>query len=579
MLGVKVELLTGRYAATRFNDRSVGEWPPHPARLFSAMVAMWADADEPDHAEREALLWFESLGAPEISASGARPRASVTFFVPNNEASATVVADQSKNFAKLADLGTELAGAHRRLSLDPDDRSAAKDADKLEKAATKLREKVLLDSAKGSASKVSESPDAVRNGIQLLPDERGKQGRAFPVMIPEHPVVHFSWPDAPQDTEHRGALDGLLARVSRLGHSSSLVSCSLIDDVPPPSLVPLESGMTSLRVTAPGLLDELELAFAAHQASEPRVLPMVLASYGEAEEVPLPSPESLFGTDWIVLRDPSPKKLPLARALDLTVAVRGALLSYADDPLPEILSGHQPGPVGERTPASATPHLAVVPLPFVGHVHADGGIRGVAIVVPRAASLFEREAIATAVRRWVEAGDGYAAVAMGRAGVRTLEVDDPLGSLDALSARSWCRASPRWVSCTPVALDRFPGDLWSASPAKRDRAEAHAQESVATACTYIGLPRPASVSVEQSGPVIGVPDVRSFPTYRSPGRKLRRVAVHVRVEFDEPVRGPVLLGAGRYFGYGLLRPVDSRSSALSGGSVQDLIGVEPTVGS
>src|SRR4051812_33195002 len=59
MLAVEVELLTGRYTATRYDDRDRPGWPPHPARLFSALVALWADADEPDPKERAALLWLE----------------------------------------------------------------------------------------------------------------------------------------------------------------------------------------------------------------------------------------------------------------------------------------------------------------------------------------------------------------------------------------------------------------------------------------------------------------------------------------------------------------------------------------
>ena len=51
MFAIAIELLAGRYTATRFNDRAEPEWPPHPARLFSAMVAAWADSDDPDPAE------------------------------------------------------------------------------------------------------------------------------------------------------------------------------------------------------------------------------------------------------------------------------------------------------------------------------------------------------------------------------------------------------------------------------------------------------------------------------------------------------------------------------------------------
>ena len=86
-IGIEVNFLTGRFVATCHNDRRQPEWPPHPARLFSALVAAWADADEPDAAERAALEWLESQASPEIAASDAVPRKAVSHFVPVNDAS------------------------------------------------------------------------------------------------------------------------------------------------------------------------------------------------------------------------------------------------------------------------------------------------------------------------------------------------------------------------------------------------------------------------------------------------------------------------------------------------------------
>ena len=82
---IEVNFLTGRYVATYHNDRQRGEWPPHPARLFSALVAAWAE-DGSDPEEREALEWLEVQGAPEIAASGAAHRKVVSHFVPVNDA-------------------------------------------------------------------------------------------------------------------------------------------------------------------------------------------------------------------------------------------------------------------------------------------------------------------------------------------------------------------------------------------------------------------------------------------------------------------------------------------------------------
>ena len=55
MIAIEVELLTGRYVATSFNDRRVPEWPPHPARLFSALVATAAEHEDVAESGRRAL--------------------------------------------------------------------------------------------------------------------------------------------------------------------------------------------------------------------------------------------------------------------------------------------------------------------------------------------------------------------------------------------------------------------------------------------------------------------------------------------------------------------------------------------
>ena len=562
MLAIRVELLTGRYAATRFNDRNATEWPPHPARLYSALVATWADADVPDPHERAVLKWLEALDAPGIAASGAEPRSVVTYYVPNNEAASVVVADQAANYKKLVELGEQLSSAHDRLALGPDDKVARKEAEKFLKSITMLNQKVISDSAKGSAAKPADTEKIVRTGVQLLPEERGKQARTFPVVIPHDPVVHFIWKDAQPTTDQREQLDGLLGRVARLGHSSSMVDCAIVEDAPPPTRVPAGDGFEQLRVMAPGLLDELELSFDSHKGIEPRTLPSVLAGYGPPDEEQTEYPYPYLGDRWIVLTDVSDGKLPLTRTLDLTMAVRGALLKYAEEPIAEIISGHQPSAEGAPTGPSERPHLAVVPLAFVGHKHADGNIRGIGLVMPRDAHAEERAAVVEAVRRWIDAsGKDRAVVQLGRSGVRLFELRDQLSGPAALQPGSWCEPSKHWVSTTPVALDRFPGQLWSVDRRKHDAAEQSAIETAKRGCEYVGLPRPGRVELVPSSPLLVVPVLRRFPVYQSPGRGVRRQSVHVRLWFEEPVVGPVLLGAGRYFGYGLCKPVGSRDSA------------------
>jgi len=104
MLAVALDLLTGRYGATEYNDRGRAEWPPHPARLFSALVAAWADAEQPDSEERAALLWLENQGAPYLACSDASElarRRVVTVYVPGNDPTALRSTVDARDMARL----------------------------------------------------------------------------------------------------------------------------------------------------------------------------------------------------------------------------------------------------------------------------------------------------------------------------------------------------------------------------------------------------------------------------------------------------------------------------------------------
>lgn len=85
MLALEVILLLGRYAATDHRDRGRAEWPPHPGRLFSALVAAAARLPDPAPA-RAALRWLEALPPPHLRADPDPAVQSVeTAFVPVND--------------------------------------------------------------------------------------------------------------------------------------------------------------------------------------------------------------------------------------------------------------------------------------------------------------------------------------------------------------------------------------------------------------------------------------------------------------------------------------------------------------
>lgn len=77
MLVAELELLHGTYRAdpegtAHTSKLTTGEWPPSPARLFSALVAADGTGARCRHTDGSELLWLESLDPPRIEASGAR---------------------------------------------------------------------------------------------------------------------------------------------------------------------------------------------------------------------------------------------------------------------------------------------------------------------------------------------------------------------------------------------------------------------------------------------------------------------------------------------------------------------------
>jgi CRISPR-associated protein Csb2 len=241
-----------------------------------------------------------------------------------------------------------------------------------------------------------------------------------------------------------------------------------------------------------------------------------------------------------------PLRVPLARAEDVARAVRGALLCHAVDPPPAILSGHTPD--GRRL---ERPHAAFLALPGMHARRPNSGVAGVAIVLPRGIDPAERQAVLLAAARWERSG---LRLALGRLGALQLaRIDGPVAG-SSLDPATWTRPSRRWVSVTPIALHQNPGNLAARDPAVAAPAVSRAQEIVSRGCAHICLPPPTRVRVMRRSSFPGVPsapEFMPFPRKATGHERFKRVCVHVELEFAEPVEGPVLLGAGRYFGVGL----------------------------
>ena len=552
MLAIEVLLLTGRYVATSFNDRRRAEWPPHPARLFSALVATCLSAEPVDPAEQAALEWLEALPAPGITAGSGSSRDVVTVFVPVNDTHV------------VGEMDVEVEAVDRaRLALS--EASTAKERATalkvLEKAEKKLAEKV--DRATSAPVKPPSAAQA-REALKVLPDLRTRQPRTFPSVTPEDPRVLFTWLEAAPSDVQRRALDSLLGRMVRLGHSSCLVSARLVDDPAPATWVPQSGGERQIRVTRKGQLAALVDAHGRHGETEPRVLPATFQAYGPAtQESRTPPASTGFSPEWLLLRRVAGPRLPSQAAVGLARTLRKTLLSLADAPIPEVLSGHRP----DGTP-SERDHLAIVALPFVGSEHATGHLMGLALVFPRDVSPEERRSVYRAIDAWERAAREpededdapVLPIHLGRLGDWSVQRVEEDPAKDTLRSSTWCRPSRTWCSVTPVALDRNPGDLGSRRPDKLEAAIAAAIDIVGRSVTRIGLPEPSRIEILPAAPLPGAAKAREFGPYPNEPGKHPRVLTHVLIEFSEPVRGPVLLGAGRYLGLGLMRPCDDRGN-------------------
>ena len=546
MLGIEVELLAGRYAATAHNDRGRAEWPPHPARFFSALVAALHDNEPVDQAERAALVWLEAQPPPSLDVDEvAGRRAVMDVYVPVNDVS--LVGDLERPLRAARAQAARLTAENRTAQNERDLKAARKAVEKEEK-------KLVQTLAGLQVAEPNPSKEALKIASALLPQGRTRQVRTFPVVFPERRSFTFAW-EAQPPGDVRAALDRLCARVVRLGHSSSLVRCLVVDRPVQPTLVPDSEGGHILRTVTDGQLTRLEHEFQRHRAVESRILPSRAVRYGRprpSADRRLPAP-SIFSDQWIVFERVGGARPLSSRGTDLARALRDALIEqHGARTLPPALSGHRP----DGGPADSH-HVAFVALPFVAHDHADASIQGCAIVPPRELAAADREELLRLIARW-EAGRGREDGTMSLAGGSLPEVqvrrNETPGKV-SLRPTTWCRWSRRFLTATPIALDRHPGDLRANRAGAARKAASEAQEIIATACQHIGLPRPASVEISLAPLLPGAQPVRSFlPWPNRPGRP-RRARVHADIRFAEPVQGPVILGAARFFGLGLCLPV------------------------
>src|SRR6266508_95075 len=460
MLVIEVQLLTGRYVAIADNRKATSdataEWPPHPARLFSAMVAALHDRPAPWISDaRTVLKSLQCADAPEIEASNVDGDAAVgrrsccEVFVPVNDV--CLYAERDINKIRETSLAVE------RAVLTLTNCEDATQRPKLEKAIEKAREDHI--SAVRKVVAIVDEPSAKdKKAVALLLDRRlNPKPRTFPCFIPDHDIIRFQWSKLSIEQQLRNALAALLDRVTRLGHSSSLVRCALATDAKP-TLIPAKTDEDFgyvLRVMGQNQLKRLEEQYPIHTATRPRVLPSRPQAYRVVSESGATNPQAYSQgqfdyRDWIVLVAERASGLNLTRCVDAAKALHRTLVSRASGA--EFISGKT-----ANRQTTERSHLAVVPLPDVGHEYADGHLLGIALVLPRNAVPTDRQQARALVARWELDVDAQSPNPRLRlllvGGLEWWVRREDAPTLAGLKAGVWCKPARRWVSATPVALD------------------------------------------------------------------------------------------------------------------------------
>ncbi|HUQ90437.1 MAG TPA: type I-U CRISPR-associated protein Csb2 [Bryobacteraceae bacterium] len=226
-----------------------------------------------------------------------------------------------------------------------------------------------------------------------------------------------------------------------------------------------------------------------------------------------------------------------------------------DDPdlARELISGHPPG----QSTRTEQPHLAFVPLPSINSQgKADGRVRRIALV-GYARPEIKSEAVdvyqvlcASLDGEDIGAGASYYHLRLFDYGPETDKVWSQL-----------VRCSRVWHSVTPVALAggfKVPkhsadGRRELTSNERRLRQLAEWTALLRSSLKHIGLPGElvdACAIMLTPSPLL--PNTSRAERYRTPGEWA--VLTHARIEFSEPIRGPLIVGDRRYQGYGLFLP-------------------------
>lgn len=390
------------------------------------------------------------------------------------------------------------------------------------------------------------------NDQTTLPAQRRRQPRRFPAALPHDPLARLVW-DTEPDGALLGALDALAKDVSYVGHSASLTRCRFSAGEAPAQMRQARYGVYE------GRLGELEAGFRVNNRPPPGV-------YVKDEQSPRAIPASVFSDEWMTFgvveggRAIDLRAAPLAAKELIRTIMSGYKAIGRETSIPLVVSGHE----ADGTPADA-PHLAAAPLANQGFEYSDAAVLGFALIPPRGSENllsdpdFLRALAAVSVEVRIDGDDVV------RRGLRLKESALTLASsasagLASMRPDRYVGSATRWATVTPMVLDEhLKTPSRAAMRGDGEKRQREIEALVAKATTRIGLPEPHRVKADRhsvfKGSISAVSKGPDWTRWRVPKVWASRHLTHAVIEFDEPVKGPVILGAGRHAGFGLCLPL------------------------
>lgn len=497
-------LIRVRFHGSRYhglNTEGQPERPPSPARLFQALIAGAAEGAVLGKEDRDALAWLEQLEAPVIAMPAMRKGQSFNHFVPNND----------------------------------------------------------LDTVGGNPKRIGEIRTATKRFHPLIFDQ-------------ETPFLYVWLFD--QGVEHAERMCDIAVRLYQLGRGVDMAwAVAEILDMDEVEVQlsaysraiyrPVaNSGGRTLACPLPGTLNSLIERYKKNRTRFKTTMGVASTKRKAVSQTFSQPPKPRFrqvsyGSPPVrrlyELRDMTERvgffPWSIKEAVQLVEVVRNDAAARLKEVLPDKAEtvARVFGLCRDATEADKASRIRIVPVPSIGHQHADRGIRRLLVEIPPNCPLAGDD-IAWAFSRVesIERTTGEIEWVLVSAEERSMLNHYGFGD----NARNGFRL---WRTVTPMALPiRRPRGRKTGS--ERLLMEREASAAVVQALRHAGInDRPRLIRVQREPLDAKGARAEDF----APGTRFSASQLwHVEITFTQPVVAPLLAGDGRYLGLGLMRPVE-----------------------